>query len=159
MVFTSLVMIMLALLGFSNPLPFGDTLQHFLCFMLATGIFYFIFDVEEYVFFISSLTLVQVLHCLDHGDSVSHVQIRDARRVWFWRYSGLIATCVVCLFLGGVVSEFVQSMLPAAFSSILDICTPAADIASQYKKFRFNEVLVGLADVLEIGSVSSSFGC
>lgn len=39
---------------------------------------------------------------------------RDARRVWFWRESPLIFTGVFCFFLGGIVSEFVQSMLPVS---------------------------------------------
>lgn len=45
-------MIMLAMLGFTNfsrSLPLNDKLLHFMCFCLATGVFYFIFDVEEYV--------------------------------------------------------------------------------------------------------------
>lgn len=45
-------MITLAMLGFTNfsrSLPLNDKLLHFMCFCLATGVFYFIFDVEEYV--------------------------------------------------------------------------------------------------------------
>jgi hypothetical protein len=45
-------MLMLAMLGFTNfsrSLPLNDKLLHFMCFCLATGVFYFIFDVEEYV--------------------------------------------------------------------------------------------------------------
>ncbi|KAI0690526.1 hypothetical protein BC835DRAFT_1364162 [Cytidiella melzeri] len=84
--FTSLVMIMLAFLGFTNfahALPINDKLLHFICLMLATGIFYFIFDVEE-----------------------------AARRIWFWRYSPIIFTGVVCFLFGGILSEVVQSLLP-----------------------------------------------
>jgi len=79
-------MIMLAMLGFTNfsrSLPLNDKLLHFICFCLATGVFYFIFDVEE-----------------------------DARRIWFWRHAGLIFTGITCFFFGGIVSEIVQSMLP-----------------------------------------------
>ena len=50
LVFTCVVMIILGVLGFSNlshSLPLNDKLLHFFCFMLATGIFYFIFDAEE----------------------------------------------------------------------------------------------------------------
>jgi len=86
LVFTCLIMALLAFLGFTNfsrSLPLNDKLLHFLCFTIATGVFYFIFDVEE-----------------------------DARRIWFWRHAGLIFTAVVCFFFGGLVSEFVQSMLP-----------------------------------------------
>jgi hypothetical protein len=52
LVFTSLVMLLLAFLGFTNfsrALPLNDKLLHFLCFAFATAIFYFIFDVEEFV--------------------------------------------------------------------------------------------------------------
>ena len=43
-------MVALAFLGFTNfshGLPFNDKMLHFVCLMLATGVFYFIFDVEE----------------------------------------------------------------------------------------------------------------
>jgi len=92
-------MLMLAMLGFTNfsrSLPLNDKLLHFICFCLATGVFYFIFDVEE-----------------------------DARRIWFWRHSGLIFTATVCFFFGGIVSEIVQSMLP-------------------YKTFDFGDVMANL---------------
>lgn len=45
-------MVALAFLGFTNfahSLPLNDKVLHFICLMLATGMFYFIFDVEEYV--------------------------------------------------------------------------------------------------------------
>jgi len=79
-------MILLAFLGFtdfSRSLPLNDKFLHLICFCLATGVFYFVFDVDE-----------------------------DARRVWFWRHAGMIFTAVVCFFFGGLVSEIVQSMLP-----------------------------------------------
>ena len=43
-------MIVLALLGFTNiahDWPLNDKILHFFCMGLATGIFYFIFDVDE----------------------------------------------------------------------------------------------------------------
>lgn len=85
-VFTFLVMLTLGLLGFTNfhqALPLNDKLLRFLCFGLATGVLYWVSDVEE-----------------------------DARRVWIWRHFSLIFTGVVCLFFGGIVSEIVQSLLP-----------------------------------------------
>ncbi|KAI0339809.1 hypothetical protein BDW22DRAFT_1360828 [Trametopsis cervina] len=97
--FTSLVMVILAFLGFTNfahALPINDKILHFVCLMLATGIFYFIFDVEE-----------------------------DARRIWFWRYSPLIFTGIVCFFFGGILSEVVQSLLP-------------------YKEFQFGDIVANL---------------
>ncbi|KAJ7111577.1 hypothetical protein C8R43DRAFT_158050 [Mycena crocata] len=99
LIFTCVVMITLAFLGFTNfsrSLPLNDKALHFLCFGIATGVFYFIFDVEE-----------------------------DARRIWFWRHSALIFTAFVCFFCGGILSEFVQSMLP-------------------YKEFQFGDVVANL---------------
>lgn len=86
LLFTTLLLILLGLLGFTNlpnSVPLNDKVLHFVCLGAATGIFYWIFDVDE-----------------------------DARRVWFWRYAGLICTFILCFFFGGIVSEFVQSMLP-----------------------------------------------
>ncbi|KAJ6625840.1 hypothetical protein B0H10DRAFT_2000983 [Mycena sp. CBHHK59/15] len=99
LLFTCLVMITLAFLGFTNfsrSLPLNDKALHFLCFGIATAVFYFIFDVEE-----------------------------DARRIWFWRHSALIFTGFVCFFCGGILSEFVQSMLP-------------------FKEFQFGDVVANL---------------
>ncbi|KII92791.1 hypothetical protein PLICRDRAFT_37584 [Plicaturopsis crispa FD-325 SS-3] len=97
MVFTAVIMLILAFLGFSRrEFPVNDKLLHFFCLAIATGVFYFIFDVDE-----------------------------DARRVWFWRHAGLIFTAVVCFFFGGLVSEFVQSLLP-------------------YKEFQFGDVVANL---------------
>jgi len=85
-VLTILIMLALAFLGFTNVvhgLPVNDKLLHFFCLGTATAVFYFIFDVEE-----------------------------ESRRIWFWRHCPLMFTAFVCLFLGGFVSEFVQSLLP-----------------------------------------------
>lgn len=49
-VLTILVMLSLAFLGFTNfthAVPLNDKLLHFFCLGIATGVFYFIFDVEE----------------------------------------------------------------------------------------------------------------
>ncbi|KAG9220740.1 hypothetical protein CCMSSC00406_0003839 [Pleurotus cornucopiae] len=92
-------MIILAFLGFTNfahALPLNDKILHFVCFMLATGVFYFIFDVEE-----------------------------EARRIWFWRHANMLFTGFICFFCGGIMSEFVQSMLP-------------------YKEFQFGDVVANL---------------
>lgn len=45
-------MVILAFLGFTNfsqALPLNDKILHFLCFGIATAVFYFIVDVEECV--------------------------------------------------------------------------------------------------------------
>jgi len=84
--FTVLIMLSLAFLGLTNfvhVFPLNDKLLHFFCLGIATGVFYFIFDVEE-----------------------------EYRRIWFWRNCPLILTLFVCFFLGGIVSELVQSLLP-----------------------------------------------
>ncbi|OCH85092.1 hypothetical protein OBBRIDRAFT_785307 [Obba rivulosa] len=99
LLFTTIIIILLAFLGFTNvahALPMNDKLLHFFCLGIATGVFYFIFDVEE-----------------------------DARRIWFWRNAPLIFTSVTCFLLGGIISEFVQSMLP-------------------YKEFQFGDVVANL---------------
>ncbi|KAI0259267.1 hypothetical protein BC834DRAFT_907250 [Gloeopeniophorella convolvens] len=98
-VLTILIMLTLALLGLTNlahALPLNDKLLHFVCLGIATGVFYFIFDVEE-----------------------------EYRRIWFWRHSPLILTGVVCFLLGGIASEFVQSLLP-------------------YKTFQFGDIVANL---------------
>ncbi|KAL0956334.1 hypothetical protein HGRIS_002485 [Hohenbuehelia grisea] len=99
LLFTCIVMVILAFLGFTNfshALPLNDKLLHFICFSIATAVFYFIIDVEE-----------------------------EARRVWLWRHAGLLFTGFVCFFCGGILSEFVQSMLP-------------------YKVFQFGDVVANL---------------
>ena len=50
LLFTAIIMVALAFLGFTNfshALPLNDKMLHFICLMLATGVFYFMFDVEE----------------------------------------------------------------------------------------------------------------
>jgi hypothetical protein len=39
---------------------------------------------------------------------------REARHIFFWRYFGLGFSGIVCLLLGGIVSEFIQSLLPVS---------------------------------------------
>ncbi|KAG9316621.1 hypothetical protein JVU11DRAFT_2675 [Chiua virens] len=95
LVFTCIIMLILAFFGFadfSQSLPLNSKFLHLTCFCIATGVFYFIFDVEE-----------------------------DARRIWFWRHVNLILTAIVCFFFGGIVSEIVQSLLPVRPWTILSI--------------------------------------
>lgn len=52
--FTVLIMLSLAFLGLTNVahvFPPNDKLLHFFCLGIATGVFYFIFDVEEWAEF------------------------------------------------------------------------------------------------------------
>ncbi|KAH8980231.1 hypothetical protein EDB92DRAFT_1805825 [Lactarius akahatsu] len=98
-VLTTLIMLTLALLGLTNiahSFPLNDKLLHFFCMGIATGVFYFIFDVEE-----------------------------EYRRIWFWRHCPMMFTVFVCFILGGIVSEFVQSLLP-------------------YKIFQFGDIVANL---------------
>ncbi|GAA5949487.1 hypothetical protein JCM21900_000236 [Sporobolomyces salmonicolor] len=90
--FTFLTLLVLSLLGFHPTLaarlappqvPFSDKVLHFVCFGLATSLFYAIWVVEEH-----------------------------ARRVWFWRWWNELAALVVCVLVGGIGSEFVQALLP-----------------------------------------------
>ncbi|KAF9478817.1 hypothetical protein BDN70DRAFT_726669 [Pholiota conissans] len=86
LVFTCIIMVILAFLGFTNfsrSLPINDKLLHFICFGIATAVFYFIVDVDE-----------------------------SARRIWFWRHSTLMFTSFTCFFCGGFLSEVVQATLP-----------------------------------------------
>ncbi|EJU04288.1 hypothetical protein DACRYDRAFT_114641 [Dacryopinax primogenitus] len=94
-IFTLVDMIFLAFLGFTNvvhDVPVNDKVMHFVCLGLATGLVYFIFDVEE-----------------------------DARRIWIWRNAGLFITGFLCFVLGGIVSEFVQGLLPYKTFQLGDI--------------------------------------
>ncbi|RXW24984.1 hypothetical protein EST38_g917 [Candolleomyces aberdarensis] len=105
---------MLGFLGFTNfsqSLPLNDKMLHFICFGIATAVFYWIVDVEEYVPEVSETV------CL----AVDITNNRSARRVWFWRNASLIFTSFTCFFCGGILSEIVQSLLPFKQFEILDI--------------------------------------
>jgi len=49
----------------------------------------------------------------------------EYRRIWFWRHCPLMFTVFVCIFLGGIVSEYVQSLLP-------------------YKTFQFGDIVANI---------------
>uniref|UniRef100_A0A0K3CQU9 VanZ-like domain-containing protein n=1 Tax=Rhodotorula toruloides TaxID=5286 RepID=A0A0K3CQU9_RHOTO len=92
-VYTFLTLVVLSLLGFHPTLahhlappsvPFSDKVLHFVCFFCATALFYTCWVVEE-----------------------------QARRVWFWRWWNELSSAVVCLGFGGILSEFVQALLPS----------------------------------------------
>ncbi|GAA6025416.1 hypothetical protein JCM10207_004544, partial [Rhodosporidiobolus poonsookiae] len=103
--FTFLCLLVLSLLGFHPTLashiarpkvPFSDKILHFVCFLAATMLFYHIFVVEE-----------------------------AARRVPGWRWFNELASVGVCVLCGGILSEFIQSLLP-------------------YKTFHFGDVIANL---------------
>ncbi|SPC62510.1 uncharacterized protein UHOD_04310 [Ustilago sp. UG-2017b] len=93
---TIFVLILLGLLGFhpsaSLLLSINDKLLHFVCFFLATALFYLIWDVDE-----------------------------PARSSYLWRNASLILTLITCFVVGGVGSEIVQGMLPYKVFQLGDI--------------------------------------
>ena len=80
-------LLILGLLGFHPNgqawLRLNDKVLHFVCFFFATFLFYMVWDVDE-----------------------------SARRSWLWRHAALLLTFVTCFAVGGIGSEFVQSLLP-----------------------------------------------
>ncbi|EST05494.1 VanZ-like protein [Kalmanozyma brasiliensis GHG001] len=80
-------LLLLGILGFhprsSTWLRLNDKLLHFICFLLATSMFYMIWDVDE-----------------------------PARASYLWRNASLFLTGITCFVVGGVGSEIVQSALP-----------------------------------------------
>lgn len=114
LVFTCFIMLVLAFLGFTNfsrSLPLNDKLLHFLCFCIATAVFYFIIDVEECVVYCYGIKISTQFYYND----------RSSRRIWFWRHSALIFTGFTCFFCGGILSEFVQAALPVQFFFLLHV--------------------------------------
>ncbi|KAK0529821.1 hypothetical protein OC834_003528 [Tilletia horrida] len=77
----------LGLLGFhphaQEYVAINDKVLHFFGFLIATALFYGIFDIDEH-----------------------------ARRIWFWRHFPLLFSLLACFLFGGIGSEFVQSLLP-----------------------------------------------
>jgi hypothetical protein len=107
-------MVLLGFLGFTNfsqSLPLNDKMLHFICFGVATAVFYWIVDVEEYVAGVPKM--VCLVADITHN--------RSARRVWFWRKASLIFTGITCFFCGGILSEVVQSLLPVCPSGLLRV--------------------------------------
>ncbi|KDN50816.1 hypothetical protein K437DRAFT_254985 [Tilletiaria anomala UBC 951] len=80
-------LVLLGFLGFHpnarDYVAINDKILHFLCFFIATALFYCIFDVDD-----------------------------SARRYWFWRHASLYLTFVTCFVVGCIGSEIVQSLLP-----------------------------------------------
>lgn len=90
---TILSLLLLSVLGFHPTLaqrlappaiPFSDKILHFFAFGLASALFYACWVVDD-----------------------------SARaRVWMWRHFNEALSGVVCVLFGGIISEFVQSLLP-----------------------------------------------
>ncbi|GAA5912927.1 uncharacterized protein JCM6883_006260 [Sporobolomyces salmoneus] len=103
---TFLTLVLLSLLGFHPTLanrlappsvPFSDKVLHSVCFGIATMGFYRIWKVND-----------------------------EARKAWVgWRLWNELITFGVCCIIGGIFSEFVQSLLP-------------------YKTFQFGDVFANL---------------
>ncbi|BGP35625.1 hypothetical protein JCM10296v2_007466 [Rhodotorula toruloides] len=142
-VYTFLTLVVLSLLGFHPTLahhlappsvPFSDKVLHFVCFFCATALFYTCWVVEE-----------------------------QARRVWFWRWWNELSSAVVCLGFGGILSEFVQALLPSHTFQLGDILANllgsslAILLCSHYSRERRRErELRRLYD--ELGEMSESEG-
>lgn len=76
-----------------SSIPINDKVLHFGCFLLATALFYAVWDVDE-----------------------------SARRhSALWRQMPLVLTFAVCFLVGGIGSEFIQSLLPYKRFDALDI--------------------------------------
>lgn len=80
-------LIFLGILGFhprgQTWIRINDKILHFICFFLATAMFYMIWDVDE-----------------------------PARASRIWRNASLLLTAITCFLVGGIGSEIVQSLLP-----------------------------------------------
>ncbi|SPO25450.1 uncharacterized protein UTRI_03130_B [Ustilago trichophora] len=89
-------LIFLGILGFhprgQTWIRINDKILHFVCFFLATAMFYMIWDVDE-----------------------------PARASYLWRNASLILTAITCFLVGGIGSEIVQSLLPYKEFQIGDI--------------------------------------
>lgn len=98
---TFLALLLLSLLGFHPTLashlapsavPWSDKVLHFICFGIATALFYSCWVVEEH-----------------------------ARRVTFWRYWNELVSLLGFTLVGGIGSEFVQALLPYKSFQIGDV--------------------------------------
>lgn len=58
---------------------------------------------------------------------------RDVRHIIFWRYFSLGFSGTVCLLLGGIVSEFVQSMLPVC--QLQHFLLPKSNLLGSIRRF------------------------
>ncbi|CDR99505.1 uncharacterized protein SPSC_01323 [Sporisorium scitamineum] len=89
-------LILLGILGFhprgQTWIRINDKILHFVCFFLATAMFYMIWDVDE-----------------------------PARASYVWRNASLILTAITCFLVGGIGSEIVQSLLPYKVFQLGDI--------------------------------------
>ncbi|CAO1622365.1 unnamed protein product [Parajaminaea phylloscopi] len=113
-------LVLLGLLGFhpaGSSVPINDKVLHFVCFFLATALFYAVWDVDE-----------------------------SARRhSALWRRMPLILSFAVCLLVGGIGSEFVQALLPFKrfdpFDILANLCGSSLGLWASYhaeKRYRLD---------------------
>lgn len=69
---------------------------------------------------------------------------RGARRIWFWRYSGLFLTIFFCMFCGGILIEVVQAALPV--SSIFNCAHILTSL--QFKVFEWGDIAVRFSQLI-----------
>ncbi|KAF8635191.1 hypothetical protein AX17_003967 [Amanita inopinata Kibby_2008] len=137
LLFTCVIVVILAFLGFTNlsrALPINDKVLHFVCFVLVTAVFYFIFDVEE-----------------------------EARRIWSWRHFVTIFTIVACFFCGSILSEVIQSLLPYKEFDLDDIIAnllgSSVGLFAAYhidRYYRYRREISRLYRPLDTGSLTDS---
>lgn len=132
LVLTFIVLALLGLLGFhptaQKYVYVNDKVMHFFGFMIASVLFYLIWDVDD-----------------------------PARRVWFWRHAPLMFSFVACIICGAIGSEYVQSLLPDKVFQFGDImanligCTiglyGAVNLERSYRSRRELEELYAPLDV------------
>jgi hypothetical protein len=106
-------MLVLAFLGFTNfshSLPLNDKLLHFICFFVATSVFYWIIDVEEYVSLARAGEDIPKLVCLCMQGRKTNMDMAELWRHrhrlllrFLWRYIKRVcssyATCMYVYFV------------------------------------------------------------
>jgi hypothetical protein len=61
----------------------------------------------------------------------------------------------MCFFLGGIVSEFVQSLLPVRRSPFPSLAFLTHTISAQYKTFQFGDIVVRFSFLATLRVVNS----
>jgi len=139
LIFTSFIMVVLAFLGFTNfsrSLPLNDKLLHFLCFCIATGVFYFIIDVEECVVNCYGTTMfIQILSQQECKTNMVleafSINFHRIHMFLLWWYSKWIST-----------SRFTSWVFLVTHSSFYILNQ------AQFKQFEWGDVLVRLISMM-----------
>ncbi|EFP86975.2 uncharacterized protein PGTG_12716 [Puccinia graminis f. sp. tritici CRL 75-36-700-3] len=136
-ILTLINIILLAIVGFSRTshsiIAIPKKLFHFFGFALITGLFYSIPDIED-----------------------------SSKVIWYWNFFNEILTGIVCFFLGGFGSEFIQLFLPWKVFSWGDLlanelgCLAGYQLSrSLHRRYRNKLELSSLYEPLGAGGSSS----